>query len=1188
MKKIFFLIMALLVIHSYSQVYVNKEWVNTTPVVGSDINRTASITNQGILYVTGNLIVGGNTDVLTIAYTPNGDTLWYKTQSGTLGGDDYGTSIVADPYGNIIVAAATENSGSSNDFSIYHYNGLTGSLNWSYTWNGVGNGIDIPAKVQTDPLGAVYVTGGSQSSVGTSDFVTLKISASGSLIWDSYYDYASLHDAATDLVINGYVVVTGASNAGIGDWDIAALRIHPSTGTIVQSYRSDIPEATIAEATAIATDNDNNVIITGFTQVGADKNIQTIKLDPSLNLVWVKEYESPFDDVSNDIATDEFGNVYITGYSDQVSGKPKVITIKYAGSGDALWTKLYGNTVTEDGAIGRKIEISENGEVYVAGSALQTDKNSFLLFDYNSLGELQFSKRHEVDSLENDGFELAIDSNSVYVTGFTNSSGDLNLTTVKYSSRKKNTDKFYDSVTGQSTHIKRELIVKVSPSLVKTSEVDQLEKTYWDLSDIFEESFATEIDSLIGRYCSGQDCSINVYRIFNNLQSFDTLSLSRLGSSVEIPEFWSTFLFEFAESINIDDAASELSTLFPSVNYVTYNLIGKLHDVPTDPFYNIEQLSLHPDHTGFWADNHINVEPAWNYTTGRRDIKVGILDSPVEWTHEDFGGESGTKVNGWDYILNESIYTADPIVSAVHGTSVAGIVGAIRNNDLGIAGIAGGSYASSDDIDSSGVEIFGVRVLDSGGDVILNHIANGVVNSAMDIPDSEKGFGLDIMNNSWGISNAPVYGLPNPFFLDTNIVLLREAFHFANRNDVTVVASRGNSGILQDGGTYHYNYPAILDDDWILCVGGTGTDGNYHDNNHVMEGGFKASRGWEIDIAAASAVSHNFTTQVGSGGPYNVFSGTSAAAPHASGTAALLMSYLNDVDDSYDNLAPEDIEYLLETTAFDRDLPGRDSLTGYGVVNAGGALAQVDKDDYILKHFGTDAFPFVPSQTVHSTNDTITLSERYQNSDDIWFLPDVPYVVNTFKINTISEHSIIDGQEIIASWERPSSSNVFALFDGDNVLQPRERIKLDVVTETQAFMTGYIYQVSDTLGNFIGWIPFSTDDPFNPIDMTYSLLIKDTVAFAGTEELKNVNTLQIYPNPTNGIQTLNIEIAQPIDATIRLIDINGKVIYNLFQGKLNEGQNQFELNTSDLSSGVYFYTVVLDDGETIRRKMIKN
>src|SRR5690606_15649530 len=150
-----------------------------------------------------------------------------------------------------------------------------------------------------------------------------------------------------------------------------------------------------------------------------------------------------------------------------------------------------------------------------------------------------------------------------------------------------------------------------------------------------------------------------------------------------------------------------------------------------------------------------------------------------------------------------------------------------------------------------------------------------------------------------------------------------------------------------------------------------------------------------------------------------------------------------------------------------------------------------------LKHFGTDAFPNSTNFSLYSSQDTVTLTERFENEAGNWFLPNIPYVVNTYKVVSQCGQVINANDSIIGAWPRPSSSNVFALFDGNKVLQPRERVSLDSLDNTYGYLSGFIYYAEDTLGNPLGWWPVDT---LTNLDLTYSVLKTDTTVFLTIED----------------------------------------------------------------------------------------
>jgi len=403
-----------------------------------------------------------------------------------------------------------------------------------------------------------------------------------------------------------------------------------------------------------------------------------------------------------------------------------------------------------------------------------------------------------------------------------------------------------------------------------------------------------------------------------------------------------------------------------------------------------------------------------------------------------------------------------------------------------------------------------------------------------------------------------------------------EAVHFSHRAKVTFVASRGN-----DGEEAERQYPAVLDDDWVLCGGGTGTDGQYILENVNSE--FSASTGPQIDVAAPATNLLIRTTEKGGG--YGPFNGTSAATPHVAGVAALLMSYLNDPFPSYNNLAPEDVEQILQMTAFDPDTPfnslgivGYDTLTGHGRLDAGAALQLVEKPYRSLLHFGTDAFAHSKSVALHASNQAITLLARYQDPSETWFQPDA-YKVDVYEVTATVSHNLTANEVVMAAWPRSSSTTVLPLYDGSQNLKAYERATLESVNQSQAVLTGYLYKVYDLNGTPLGWWPFDTAQ-LHQAELTYSLLVCDTLVcdqMAPTslsEEEPNPG-FSLVPNPAQDQQAIHFTTQSVQPVAIHLLDLHGREIRTVYQGPSQVGKNSIVASLQGLPPGLYCYHIQL-------------
>jgi len=116
----------------------------------------------------------------------------------------------------------------------------------------------------------------------------------------------------------------------------------------------------------------------------------------------------------------------------------------------------------------------------------------------------------------------------------------------------------------------------------------------------------------------------------------------------------------------------DILTQNPQIEYATPNYFTQPALVPNDEYYEFQW--------GLNSTYGIKAEQAWDITTGSQNVRVGVIDSGIA-SHPDLDANVTT---GWDFYNNDDITTDDTIG---HGTHVAGIIGAVGNNEMGIAGV---------------------------------------------------------------------------------------------------------------------------------------------------------------------------------------------------------------------------------------------------------------------------------------------------------------------------------------------------------------------------------------------------------------------------------------------------------------------------------------------------------------------
>ena len=341
----------------------------------------------------------------------------------------------------------------------------------------------------------------------------------------------------------------------------------------------------------------------------------------------------------------------------------------------------------------------------------------------------------------------------------------------------------------------------------------------------------------------------------------------------------------------------------PDVQYAEPDYLLSPDATPDDPRYSEQWALNNTGQLGGTEEFDVDAPEAWEATVGTAETVVAVIDTGVDIDHPDIKGNIWTNpdevpgnnkdddengyvddVHGWDFHHDDSS-VFDPADGDSHGTHVAGIIAAEGNNKVGVTGV------------SWNTKIMPLKFI--GPDVAYTSDVIAALRYAV-------AEGVQISNNSWGGG-----GFSQSLF---------DAIKMADSAGMLFVASAGNDGENTDIAPH---YPSGYDSPNVISVAATDQSDSLANFGNSRASNYGAAT---VDLAAPGR--YILGTVPSSG--YAYYSGTSMAAPHVAGVAALLEAQNS-------NRSHADIRAtLLESVDIKENLVGK--VASGGRLNAARAL----------------------------------------------------------------------------------------------------------------------------------------------------------------------------------------------------------------------------------------------------------
>jgi len=544
-----------------------------------------------------------------------------------------------------------------------------------------------------------------------------------------------------------------------------------------------------------------------------------------------------------------------------------------------------------------------------------------------------------------------------------------------------------------------------------------------------------------------KNCSIVKENQFVKNQFLISVSKTSILNSLQLANFfYETGLFEFSEPNFFREKS--------------------LHS--NDPLFGNQWPLKNTGQSGGTSGADIKIEQAWTITQGRPEIHIAVVDQGVQLNHPDLAANllpgfdaTGNGTNGGPFNMTGSnSQTAD-----FHGTACAGIIAAVKDNGIGITGVA------------PNCKLLPVNTSVNG------NLTNQALADGLEWSWNPSFGNADVISNSWG-GGSPSSVITNA--INSAVNQGRDGL------GCVVLFSTGND----ENSTV--SYPANLSN--VIAVGATS-------KNDIRES--YSNYGSALDVVAPGGDKNVYTTDIVGSAGYSTsdyasnFDGTSAACPHAAGVAALILS-VNRC------LTGVQVKQILELSC---DKPGGlcynpgqpnglwNNQMGYGRVNAYKAVQY--------------AFSLQTNIFINTGGSDQGATSNFQwilSSGGCSGLAAATYIVKRHEIRATVSYPNTQAPILVGS------SNGFSAANPNN-----GNYYMDVVSvsPTSATVRTWVYEVISTIsGQQLSWVPTTPSNVrfnFTVLSSLSNDLYFQNQTVTGTETLNAMNKIEAGRNVTGAV-----------------------------------------------------------------------